>query len=265
MPVQNPETPAPPPPVPAPVPEFLPSPFDWIEIPAGKITLLENNYDDSYLKKGEAQTFELPPFAIAKYLITNAQYAKFIEADGYHQKKWWKDAGWQIKEEKSWNEPRFWRQPQWNKPDYPVVAVSWFEALAFCEWLSEVKGKKFTLPTEQQWQRAAQGDLTTAYPWGDQFDKERCNFDTKGTTPVKQFEGKGDSPFKVTDMSGNVWEWCATDFRHGAQSDNPKSEPVVLRGGSWTVFLESLLRVNRRFLESPIARNTDIGFRIVQA
>src|SRR5882724_10631207 len=103
MPVQQPDSPVPQ--QTPPVPEYLPGPFEWIEIPAGKVTIIENNYDDSYVKKGKEQPFELATFAIAKYLITNAQYTKFMEADGYHQKKWWKEAGWQVKEEKGWTEP----------------------------------------------------------------------------------------------------------------------------------------------------------------
>jgi formylglycine-generating enzyme required for sulfatase activity len=244
--------------------EILPGPFAWIDIPAGKVTIAENNYDDSYINKGQEQTFDVPAFAIAKYPITNAQFAKFIEANGYGQRKWWIEAGWQIKEEKAWTEPRFWKVAQWNQPNYPVVALSWFEAMAFCKWLSEVTGQNITLPTEQQWQWAAQGDTNFAYPWGEKMDKTLCNFDTKATTPVQQFEGKGDSPFKVTDMSGNVWEWCATDFKRGTQQINAISDQIVLRGGSWNVFIESLLRVNRRFLDVPVSRNTDLGFRIVR-
>jgi formylglycine-generating enzyme required for sulfatase activity len=244
--------------------DILPGPFVWIDIPAGKVTLAENNYDDSYLKKGQEQIFDIPAFAIAKYPITNAQFAKFMEADGYNQQKWWHEAGWQVKVEKNWTEPRFWKVGQWNQPDYPIVAISWFEAMAFCRWLSEATGQSVTLPTEQQWQRAAQGDTNFAYPWGAQFDKWLCNFDTKGTTPVQKYEGKGDSPFKVTDMSGNVWEWCITDFKRSTHQISTISDQVVLRGGSWNVFIESLLRVNRRFLDVPISRNTDLGFRIVR-
>ncbi len=248
----------------SPLPSLLPAPFAWVEIPAGKVTVIENNYDDSYVKKGQELVINVPTFNIAKYPITNAQYAKFVEANGYGERKWWKEAGWPTKVEKGWTEPRFWKLPQWNKPDYPVVAISWFEAMAYCKWLSEVTRQKINLPTEQQWQRAAQGDTSLAYPWGDEFDKSRCNFDTKATSSVLHYEGKGDSPFDVTDLSGNVWEWCATNFRSGASDVDAAPEPVVLRGGSYTVFLESLLRVNRRFLDQPVARNTDLGFRIVR-
>src|SRR5262249_47227219 len=143
---------------PATSPVFLPGPFAWMTIPAGKVTLIENNYDDSYIKKGQNQIIEVPAFDIAKYPITNGQFAQFVEADGYQQQKWWKQAGWQVKEEKNWNEPRFWKQTQWNRPDNPVVGISWYEALAYCEWLSEARATKVTLPSEQQWQRAAQGN-----------------------------------------------------------------------------------------------------------
>ncbi|MBZ0294493.1 MAG: formylglycine-generating enzyme family protein, partial [Anaerolineae bacterium] len=214
---------------------ILPPPFEWIHIPAGKVTLEAGGY----VPKG-GQTFDVPMFYIAKYPVTNAQYAKFIKAGGYNNRQWWTDAGWKQKESQNWAEPRFWRDKKWNGEDYPVVGVSWYESLAFSNWLSAAVGatdrlpQKITLPTEQQWQRAAQGDDRRKYPWGRQWDVSRCNTEESNinrTTPVQQYEGKGDGPYGVVDMAGNAWEWCMTNWEDGS-IDPTGNLWCVRRGGS---------------------------------
>ncbi len=257
---------SPPPPKPrSKVLEILPRPFEWIDIPAGKVTLI-NDWDDNktYLKKNQPQTFDVPAFPIAKYPITNAQYAKFVEAGGYKQKRWWTDAGWAQREKDKWEVPRYWTDAKWNDAEYPVVGVSWYEAIAFSRWLSEASGESILLPTEQQWQRAAQGDKGLTYPWGNEFDAARCNTRESNlgkTTPVTQYAGKGDSPFGVTDMSGNVWEWCLTDYYSG-DIELEGTDVRVLRGGSWNRAQDSA-RAAYRVNWSPNNGNYDIGFRVV--
>jgi len=179
---------------------LLPAPFAWIEIPGRK-----------------GKTWQGAPYQIAKYHVTNAQFRLFVDAGGYRERKWWTDAGWAAREREKWTEPRYWSDSKWNGNEYPVVGVSWYEAVAYCLWLSEALGEKIMLPTEDQWQYAAQGDDKRAYPWGNTWDGSRCNNRVGGqgigkTTPVRQYEGKGDSPFGVVDMAGNVWEWCLTDY-----------------------------------------------------
>lgn len=149
---------------------LLPAPFDWIEIPTGKVTLEEGGY----IPNG-GQNYDVPTFYIAKYPITNAQFAKFIGEGGYNQKKWWTDFGWQLKENESLVAPRYWNNTELNGSEQPVVGVSWYEAVAFCLWMSDITGEKIMLSTEQQWQRAAQGNDDRIYPWGNQFDKSRAN------------------------------------------------------------------------------------------
>ena len=143
------------------------------------------------------------------------------------------------------------------------MGVSWYEAVAFCNWLSGTTGENITLPTEQQWQRAAQGDTNWAYPYGPKFDENRCNSNTQGTTPVTQYEGKakGDSPFGVTDMNGNVWEWCLTKYESG-ERDMDGTDVRVLRGGSWWNHYGDSLRVVYRGGNYPYGWNPYGGFRI---
>jgi formylglycine-generating enzyme required for sulfatase activity len=150
---------------------------------------------------------DVPAFAISKYPITNAQYAKFIEAGGYREQKWWTDDGWYLRTIERWTEPKHWQDKKWTAAEHPVDGVSWYESMAFCCWLSEVTGEKILLPTDQQWQWAALGDDGRKYPWGKDWDGTRCNNSvgsqlSMGTTPVRQYEGRGDSPFGVVDMVG---------------------------------------------------------------
>lgn len=236
---------------------LMPAPFDWIEIP----------------KKG---------YRIAKYPVTNAQFATFIEAGGYKQQKWWTQAGWEAKAKgwarnsskstweetgTAWTQPRYWTDSQWNGAEQPVVGVSWYEAVAFCLWLSDVTGENIMLPTEDQWQYAAQGDDGRDYPWGNDWDCKRCNNSVKPcnsnvTTPVRQYEGKGDSPFGVVDMAGNVWEWCLTDYNNKTNDMNSYAAYRVLRGGSWYGNFTDLFRCDCRGRLNPHNGVYGDGFRV---
>lgn len=191
---------------------LIPAPFDWIEIP-GK------NY------------------SIAKYPTTNSQFALFIDGGGYKSQQWWSDVGWWHLKKRKWSEPRFWQNPKWNSKDQPVVGVSWYEAMAFCNWLSESSGENITLPTTDQWQYAAQGDDNRLYPWGNDWDCTRCNNSvapckSKLTTPVTQYEGKGDSFFCVVDMAGNCWEYCLEE-NHQIRDYYLDKEPSVPENHIW--------------------------------
>lgn len=246
--------------------ELMPPPFEWIEIPAGKVTLI-NDWDDDpkvYLKKDQPQTFDVPAFAIAKYPITNDQYSLFVNAGGYRDSRWWTGHGWEIRQQENWLQPRYWKNTNFNGATQPVVGVSWYETIAFCKWFSDVSGEAILLPTEQQRQRAVQGDDGRQYPWGNDFDLARCNtFESKigRTTTVTQYAGKGDSPFGVTDMAGNVWEWCLTEYESG-DSDIEGSGVRVMRGGSW--FNPPMhARADYRIWPDPNLWASIRGFRVV--
>lgn len=260
---------------------LLPQPFAWVKIPAGQVTLIEEYFEKTYLPKGEAKVFKVEPFAIAKYPLTNAQFAPFIEAGGYKEKKWWTETGWDAREKgyawdseatqykptgKLWTEPRFWTDKQWNGAEQPVVGVSWYEAMAYCRWLSDKTGQTIILPPETQWQYAAQGDDRCEYPWGNEWDCKCCNncvkpCNSNTTTPVTAYEGQGDSPFGVVDMAGNVWEWCLTQYYSGG-NDLDGTDARVLRGGSWIVSHRNPFLVTYRDGYSPCGRIDRIGFRV---
>jgi formylglycine-generating enzyme required for sulfatase activity len=220
----------------------LPAPFEWIEIPG----------------KG---------YSIAKYPVTNAQFARFVEAGGYGRREWWTEAGWQQKENDGWTEPRYWQDADFNNTEQPVVGVSWYEAVAFCLWLREATGESIMLPTEEQWQYAAQGDDGRTHPWGNHWDCKRCNNSVKPcnsrrTTPVRQYEGKGDSPFGVVDMAGNVWEWCLTDYDNRTNDFNSNANRRVLRGGSWSNSDADFFRCDYRSWFGPSSGYNLRGFRL---
>ena len=135
--------------------------------------------------------------------------------------------------------------PKWSKDDHPVVNVTWFDAAAYAEWAGA------RLPTEAEWEKAARGTHGRRYPWGDEWDAEKCHnftdtnpvgggFQGGRTAPVGSYPD-GDSPYGIHDMAGNVWQWCqdwyAKDYYAHAPSSNPpgaeEGELRVMRGGSW--------------------------------
>src|SRR5690606_18919204 len=138
---------------------------------------------------------------------------------------------------------------------------------AFCLWLSDLTREQIMLPTDAQWQYAAQGTDGRRYPWGNDWDKSRCNSDYSGigkTSPVTQFQGRGDSAFGVVDMIGNVWEWCVTDYDNLKSDPNSATTARVMRGGSWDTGFPDLLRVATRLKGLAYDRNNLTGFRIVR-
>jgi formylglycine-generating enzyme required for sulfatase activity len=241
------------------VASLLPAPFAWVPIAGGSETMQTRDTNI---------TLQIPTtdYQMAKYPATNAQYAKFIDAKGYDHKAWWTAEGWEWRQKENWMEPRYWRDATWNGAEQPVVGVSWFEAVAFCQWLSDETGEHILLPTEAQWQYAAQGKDGRAYPWGNEWDAARCNHnvDNKGvgkTTPVRHYEGKGDSPFGVVDMAGNVWEWCLTDYDKHIDDMHSRATDRVLRGGSWYYNSIHYFRCDFRLRNSPHFRSFVRGFR----
>ncbi len=234
---------------------------EMVLIPAGEFL-----YGDENDKKTITE-----PFLIGKYPVTNLQYRRFVEAGGYEDSEYWSEEGWAWRtgkydsqapdEIKKWlfrrtvdqrTEPFFWRDPKWNNALAPVVGVCWFEAQAYTRWLSKAKEKTYSLPSEEQWERAARGVNGRVYAWGNQWDPARLNcaefwaeqkdismdmdwekcfikdpvvLAKAGTSAVCQFP-TGCTPDGIHDLSGNVWEWTASWF-----NDNNLFRMVC--GSSW--------------------------------
>ncbi|MGE3939220.1 MAG: SUMF1/EgtB/PvdO family nonheme iron enzyme [Nitrospirales bacterium] len=187
--------------------------------------------------------------------VTNAPYRKFIEAGGYDQQSYWSPKGWNWGKEKHVTQPASWDDEKFNRPDQPVVGVSYYEAEAYAKWA----GKR--LPTEQEWEKAARGMDGQEYPWGNEFLEDRCASSVgkqarDRTTPVGSYPD-GKSPFGCQDMAGNVWEWCASWYY--ADEDTR-----VLRGGSWAYDVPEFFRCAYRNNYFPGVRSSVFGFRCAQ-
>ena len=223
----------------------------WCKVPKGKITLVK--------KKGTFRV-DVDAFHIAKYPVTYIQYRSFIAAeDGYRKKGWWKE----LAERED--------QPgeQFRKFDnHPAENVSWYDAMAFCRWLTEKLGYEVRLPTEWEWQQAATGgDPANEYPWGPEWDSSKANTSESGlsrTTAVGMYP-QGASPVGALDMSGNVREWCLNEYENPKRVEVSGEKSRALRGGGW-----SRGRVYARcayllWYYHPDLRYGYVGFRLVCA
>jgi len=167
--------------------------------------------------------------------------------------------------------PAYWDDPRYNGKNQPVVGVNWYEAMAYCAWLTRVLGRLVCLPTEVQWERAAKGDKQWIYPWGNTWKRDYCNALPERVlqpTPVGIFP-RGRSPVGCDDMVGNVFEWTRSlykpypyDARDGREE--MEAEGVrVNRGGGW----DSTPRVARCALRGdmcdPDTFDHNLGFRVV--
>lgn len=184
--------------------------------------------------------------------------------------------------QKSRSQPAFWHDRERNNPSQPVVGITWFEARAYCVWLSEVTGKPYRLPTEPEWEAAARGllSLTPAplpqgegrkYPWGNDWDKEKAN-SIEGRvmkpSPVGAYTAAGAvGPFGAEDQAGNVYDWTSSlylPYPYDAQ----KAEEIeadgerTVRGGSW-FGNRWFVRCAYRYGDVPDNFSSDIGFRLV--
>ncbi len=206
---------------------------------------------------------------IAKYPVTNRQYARFIEDGGYQNPDYWSKSGWKTRQEKKWEQPWLWQDTDWNNPIFPVVGVSWYEAEAYGNWLATQDlglaipaGYTVRLPMEAEWEPAARGSDGRQYPWGNVFDLVCANTEAsdlaKGyginTTSVCTYP-QGQSSTGVWDMSGNVWEW-------NLNWHDDKKTPRVVRGGSW-IDNDWFARCAFRNWFDPDDRLYDIGFRVI--
>jgi len=191
------------------------------------------------------------------YPVTNQQFKRFIKAGGYKDMAFWGKQGEKWQAENQLQEPIYWNDKDFNDPEQPVVGVSWFEAQAYANWLSTIKDDGFTyrLSTEEEWERAARGDDGNVYPWGDQFDPEKCNSEESGRGKPNRVNlyPNGISPYGCYDMAGNVWEWTCSFY------DDDK-DTYVIKGGAFRIS-EEACRCAFRLNNNPDSRSDVIGFR----
>ena len=215
-------------------------------------------------------TLTLPAYAIGKYPVTVKEYRAFVTG-GYRERAHWTAAGWAWCTRQNRTQPDHWDDELCTGADrLPVVGVSWYEAHAYCQWLSAMTGRVYRLPSEAEWEKAARGD-GQLFPWGDTFDVTRCNSRASAiqhTLPVGHYSPTGDSPCGCADMAGNVSEWTASRFLpypykpHDGRNDPSGEVERVTRGGSWH---SPVLRVRTtsRGMNDPFFTDRDLGFRCV--
>lgn len=150
------------------------------------------------------RTIRLAPYLIDREPVTNARYARFIEAGGYRTPQLWSPAGWSWRALSGTDKPLSFATPGFDAPQQPVAGVSWYEADAYARWAEKL------LPAEAQWEKAARGEDGRRFPWGDELPHSGlCNFagNAGRTTPPGAYPA-GDSPYGIVDMAGNVNNWC---------------------------------------------------------
>ena len=250
-------------------PDGLPD-IVWRDVLAGEFSMGNSKKTDEMAWEEEApqrvETIE-QAYRIGKCPITNRQFKAFMDDGGYTEKwrRLWTAAGWAEKGERTG--PEMWGS-MFGLANHPVVGVSWYEAVAFCNWLTEKSGHVVSLPTEAQWEKAARGTDARKYPWGGEITPDHANYNETGigSTSAAGIFPRGSSPCGALDMSGNVWEWCATKWRDDykkPEDNDPEGQAVrVLRGGAFS-YGSKVVRCAARFRFDPKLRNLDLGFRVV--
>jgi formylglycine-generating enzyme required for sulfatase activity len=228
---------------------------------------------------GDKGTYSITPFYIAQYPITFVQFQAFVDAkDGFHNPAWWDGLGAGAGDNSAPGKQAF------KYANHPRERVSWWDAVAFCRWmtakaeehpallpaLAKVDGATsgegwvIRLPTEWEWQWAAQGSDGREYPYEGSFDAGKGNTHETGigqTSAVGIFP-QGASPYGALDMSGNVWEWCLNEYSEPERVGLEGTASRVVRGGSWCYFVDVARAVYRSSL-GPSSRYYDRGFRVV--
>jgi formylglycine-generating enzyme required for sulfatase activity len=196
-----------------------------------------------------AHRVTLEAFRLAVLPVTNEDYAPFLAATRREEPKWWHD-------------------PTFNRPRQPIVGITWADAVAYCDWLSDTLGAAYRLPTEAEWEKAALGGLDgRRFPWGDAcWDGSDGNFPMDATWDVGTAPP---NPYGLIDIGFNVHEWCADWYDPGYYATSPEYNPQgppagerrASRGGAWRHMIK-IARCAARSSIPPDYRYNDYGFRV---
>jgi sulfatase modifying factor 1 len=220
-----------------------------IRIPAGSFWM---GSTDRFPWESPRHHVYLTAFDIAPTTVTRREYANF-------------------QDESAREEPAGWHDPAFSDPDQPVVGVNWFDAAAYCEWLSRAKGEFFRLPTEAEWEKACRGGLVDKeYAWGDEVPSSFEYFGGEWSAPRVAGSWQANN-FGLLNMGDNVHEWCMDWYSESYYGVSPSENPAgpregmrrVSRGGSWRHQIKASRCAHRSSLP-PAMRYMDYGFRIVR-
>jgi formylglycine-generating enzyme len=190
-------------------------------------------------------------FYIGECQVTNREYAHFLQATGTQL-------------------PPLWNDPNFSHPDQPVVAVSWFEAVQYCDWLSGPTGANYRLPAEAEWERAARGDQENKlFPWGDDPPQSLPNYNQRWIAGPERVAQYPPNAFGLFDICENVHEWCSDWYRADYYAISPERNPRgpetgerrASRGGSWRHHVK-VARCAARSSLPPQFQYADYGFRV---
>jgi formylglycine-generating enzyme len=188
---------------------------------------------------------------LAAHQVTNTDYSRFLVATGTLP-------------------PPFWRDPNFNHPEQPVVGVSWHQAAQYCQWLSAVTNHSYRLPTEAEWERAARaGFENQLFPWGDAPPESLPNYAARWQTGPEPVARSEPNDFGVFDMCANIHEWCSDWYDPNYYAASPERNPGgpdtgqrrASRGGSWRHHIK-VSRCATRSSIPPAFQYADYGFRV---
>ena len=234
----------------------------WIRINGGEFLIGAQannpnmpNYDQTAgPNEGPVHTVRVEEFDASKLLVTVQEYPQFVDQGGYRKQDYWDPQCFGT-----FDCPKNWHG-QLRFPNRPVVGVSWYEAAAYCAFANA------RLPSEAEWEVMARGHRRK-FPWGD--DGPTLTHSNHGglighTTGVGLFP-RGDCPEGVSDLVGNVWEWCADWATKYGEPPTISTKQKILRGGSWYERPPGSVRVSFRGVNEPASRFSLVGFRIARS
>jgi iron(II)-dependent oxidoreductase len=234
-------------------------------VPVGTVPLVHGD--------GTCVMTEIEAFFLDRHAVTNRQFKKFIDADGYDTLEIWPPEVWpsviRFTDRTGQPGPRDWENRTYpsRQADHPVVGICWYEAMAYARWV----GKR--LPTAPEWQKAGgwpeqlSGGSCNRYPWGNLFDPERTNLAAAqigGTLPVNAFPN-GSTPNGIFQMTGNVWEWLDDPLEAIAcdvdQTFVPWKPMRRIIGGAYDTYFPSEATCHFITGQGELDRRDNIGFR----
>ncbi len=247
-------------------------PIAMISIPGGSFMMGSNNEWEKPIHR-----VTLSRFMMAKYETTVAEFERFVEATGYQTEaekgngsKVYSNGKWETKADAYWRCDTEGKVRPRSEYNHPVIHVSWKDAVAYCEWLSQRTGQQYRLPTEAEWEYAARGgqqSRKTIYAGSNNLNEVGWHTQRRGTYAVGQ---KRANELGLYDLSGNVWEWCSDWSSEDFYTYSPERDPTgpsrgayrTVRGGSWFHDAEDN-RVSARMGIEPVTSISWLGFRVV--
>ena len=250
---------------------------DYVLVPAGSFKM-GDNFNEGDARERPVHTVTLDAYYIGKYPVTNGEFRKFRDDTGYGDPGFWSGGSVTPKDQ----------SPVWardgakpGRENFPVVAITWDQAVAYCNWVSAKSGQKYRLPTEAEWEKAARGTDQRRYPWGNDLEPAYATYAEKPLTFAGFHDGSlregmqtksNASPYGAFDMEGSVFEWCSDWYAVNYYAFSPVKNPPgpstgafrVVRGASqyeepWE------LRAANRSSGAPSNQNHHfLGFRCVR-